>query len=618
MKLASEFVQLPLQFDVERLQLELAQFDGFEWEPHPFDFPGNSAIPLVSARGEINNDFVGDMRSTAALERCPYIQQVLAQFNTVLGRSRLMRLEAGAKVPPHSDTNYAWRKRVRIHIPIITSPEVLFTSCGSSTVHMQAGQAWIFDNWRRHTVENNSAAPRVHLVIDTAGSSEFWAMVSRGSDPTTVSSTPIEFKADEKPELLFETYNSLRLATPGELENLCAEFLAELELVEAPQPGQLASVRQTLSEFQFDWRMSWLQHADSDIGVAKCDFLRSETRVTLQSQLGECTLASNGAKAYEVIENWLSACIDRKAPGILVNTPALAASPDKVDTSLFERPVFIVAAPRSGSTMLFEALAQNMELWTIGDESHAEFESIRALHPASHRFESNALSEADATSGVVTELFETFTRRLRNAQGALLTRMPSEARPPSIRFLEKTPKNALRIPFLKAMFPTAVFIFLHREPRPNIAAIINAWKSGNFVTYPNLPQWSGPPWSLLLPESWRQLQGAQLPEIAAHQWRETNIKIIRDLEDLPAGDYCAVSYEALVANRESELKRLCGFIGVPFGPRMQQVASEALPLSKYTLTPPAPEKWRQYESEIEAVMPKLNDTVESLESFLKL
>ncbi len=116
------------------------------------------------------------MAPTPHLQRCPYIQQVLGSFRVVLGRSRLMRLGPGATVPPHSDVNYCWFHRVRIHIPVVTSPRVSF-SCGGQTVHMAAGEAWVFDNWREHTVHNGGDADRVHLVIDTTGNAAFWNMV---------------------------------------------------------------------------------------------------------------------------------------------------------------------------------------------------------------------------------------------------------------------------------------------------------------------------------------------------------------------------------------------------------------------------------------------------------
>ena len=129
MKLASEFIQLPMHFDVQRLLDEVESFEEPDWDPHPLGYAGNSALILVSAGGGKNNDYCGAMQPTEALLNSPYIAQILAQFNTVIGRSRLMRLGPGCVVPPHSDTNYVWRNRIRIHIPIVTDPAVVFSSC---------------------------------------------------------------------------------------------------------------------------------------------------------------------------------------------------------------------------------------------------------------------------------------------------------------------------------------------------------------------------------------------------------------------------------------------------------------------------------------------------------
>ena len=81
-----------------------------------------------------------------------------------------------------------------------------------------------------------------------------------------------------------------------------------------------------------------------------------------------------------------------------------------------------------------------------------------------------------------------------------------------VRMLEKTPKNALRVPFLARVFPEARFIYLHRDPRPVLASMMEAWQSGRFRTYPNLPGWTGLPWSLLLVPGWRDLLGRPLHE----------------------------------------------------------------------------------------------------------
>ena len=114
-------------------------------------------------------------------------------------------------------------------------------------------------------------------------------------------------------------------------------------------------------------------------------------------------------------------------------------------------------------------------------------EAIPSLHPAAHTFASNRLTAADATPEAVAALYAALAPQLRDRAG----RPPAAGAAP--RLLEKTPKNALRIPFLAAAFPEARFIFLHRDPRQNLASIIEAWQSGRFITYPDLPSWQGPP-----------------------------------------------------------------------------------------------------------------------------
>ncbi|HWY25802.1 MAG TPA: hypothetical protein VNX47_12835, partial [Nevskia sp.] len=96
MKLPQPFYRLPLRFDVERLQAEVGQFAESDWQRHPSGFSGNSAVRLISVNAAENDGFDGAMGPTAQLRRCPYIQQVLAQFGVVWSRSRLMRLAPGA------------------------------------------------------------------------------------------------------------------------------------------------------------------------------------------------------------------------------------------------------------------------------------------------------------------------------------------------------------------------------------------------------------------------------------------------------------------------------------------------------------------------------------------
>ncbi len=49
-------------------------------------------------------------------------------------------------------------------------------------------------------------------------------------------------------------------------------------------------------------------------------------------------------------------------------------------------------------------------------------------------------------------------------------------------------------------------MFLWRDPRENISSIMEAWRSGQWRTYPELEGFDGP-WSMLLPPGWRAMNG---------------------------------------------------------------------------------------------------------------
>ena len=163
---------------VEQRLVEVASLPEDAWAPHPNHIAGNTSLRLISVEGGENDDVDGVMKPTPHLAKLPYVRQVLASFGAVWSRSRLLRLDPGAVVPEHSDINYHWFYRVRVHIPIVTRPEVLF-HCGGETVHMRGGEAWLFDNWRLHCVENPTPDARIHLVADTSGSASFWQFAAQ-------------------------------------------------------------------------------------------------------------------------------------------------------------------------------------------------------------------------------------------------------------------------------------------------------------------------------------------------------------------------------------------------------------------------------------------------------
>jgi len=272
MKLPRPFFRLPLRFDAARLREEVAQFTEADWQRHPSEYRGNSAIRLITANGEETDGVSGRMEPTPQLERCPYIRQVLGAFGVVWSRSRLMRLGPRSTVPAHADINHHWFHRVRLHIPVATWPEVRF-HCGGASVHMAAGECWVFDNWRVHSVDNPTERTRVHLVADTVGTAPFWQMVrqSQSAEFERNAGPPPKFVSYEPGRdvrLSLERYNLLAVLPPSEIDYLVLDLRADLALEQDTPAGRetLGAWHALLEGFCHDWRAAWTLHADTAPG----------------------------------------------------------------------------------------------------------------------------------------------------------------------------------------------------------------------------------------------------------------------------------------------------------------------------------------------------------------
>ncbi|MGE6650120.1 sulfotransferase [Shewanella colwelliana] len=276
----------------------------------------------------------------------------------------------------------------------------------------------------------------------------------------------------------------------------------------------------------------------------------------------------------------------------------------------FDRPIIILSAPRSGSTLLFEILSKSKHLWTIGGESHGVIEKHRQLNITHKQFESNALDESDWSQPLNNVLQDDFRAALRNSQGEPYT--PDVG---SIRFLEKTPKNSLRIDFLNKVFPDARFIFLVRDPKENVSSIMQAWRSQRFRTYPGLPGWNGD-WSLLLPKGWQKLKGAPLESVATFQWQQANETIMQSLTKLAPERWQLMSYHELIASPQTAIAKLTQFCDIPFDDALQDLCRGPLPFSRYTVSKPAPNKWVSNFGEIQSMWPQMQSTLKQINTWL--
>jgi Sulfotransferase family len=255
-----------------------------------------------------------------------------------------------------------------------------------------------------------------------------------------------------------------------------------------------------------------------------------------------------------------------------------------IDTNRLDRPIIILGAPRSGTTILFRCLALHADLWHLPSESHKIFEG--PFHPASRGYESNRVTAQDLTNELAQTLVTRFYRSAINlnrvwSNPALLWEGNSLhhrilnkfmiaglggasrfSKNGVIRFLEKTPKNALRVPMLNRLFPDAFYVWITRKATRNIDSLIASWgavdkigpltrKRYGQVAYPiadqlKLQDYSDKWWMFALVPGWQKLKGKTLADVAAWQYYQCNSFIADDLVSIDTRRIFSVKFEDFV------------------------------------------------------------------------
>jgi len=184
-------LRLTLAFDPDRLAADLDRLREIVWTEHfvKQNYDGDwSVIPLRAAVGATHPIMMiySDPAATAfadtpLLARTPYFRAVLASFQCPLRAVRLMRLARGSVIKEHRDGDLSFeRGTVRLHVPVITNPQVEFRLNGSRVV-MAAGSTWYLRLSDPHSVANRGETDRVHLVIDALANDWLAAELVRGA-----------------------------------------------------------------------------------------------------------------------------------------------------------------------------------------------------------------------------------------------------------------------------------------------------------------------------------------------------------------------------------------------------------------------------------------------------
>jgi len=165
-------VRLPRNFDVELLQHDLHTLQEVRRAPQPGPYHKGewTGIALYSMGGK-QSTFpsaagTDHYQETEELQRAPYFKRILDDLKCPKEVVRILFLPPEGHIKDHFDFHTSFQfGLLRLHIPIITHPDVVFLIDGQRMC-WNPGELWYGDFSKVHSVKNNSQVVRVHMVID--------------------------------------------------------------------------------------------------------------------------------------------------------------------------------------------------------------------------------------------------------------------------------------------------------------------------------------------------------------------------------------------------------------------------------------------------------------------
>jgi hypothetical protein len=244
-----------------------------------------------------------------------------------------------------------------------------------------------------------------------------------------------------------------------------------------------------------------------------------------------------------------------------------------------DRPIFIIAPPRCGTTLLYRFIGSHPDVgyFNRANRKHLKHpglayfltriglyrDSPRESHLIWGRFhqgEDDVWTEEHATPEMRAWYEDLITRVLRS-RGAT-------------RFVTKYPAQATRIPWLDALFPDALFVRVLRDWRAAVSSIV----------IKRAKDFPGGQWFGTMPQGWRA-HVDDPPELgAAWMYRTVQEYLEKEAEKYP-GRFITVWYEALCRDPLTVMKKLTRDCGLRWTPGVEAALPKDLS--------PSLDKWKK-------------------------
>ena len=208
--------------------------------------------------------------------------------------------------------------------------------------------------------------------------------------------------------------------------------------------------------------------------------------------------------------------------------------------SMESRLLFVIGPPRSGTTLLMRMLGAHSAIYSRAEPhlltplAHLGYYETVDAAPFDH------LQAAQAAREFVAELprrEEDYVDACRAYMDILYGRMLAARGKGKPLFLDKTPSNALILPFITKLYPLARYIVLTRHPAAVFSSYANSFFDGDYEAARRF----NPILNRYVPAMARLLGERRVPLIQ-------------------------MGYEQLVQQPETEMRRVCEFLVLAFEP----------------------------------------------------
>jgi hypothetical protein len=203
---------------------------------------------------------------------------------------------------------------------------------------------------------------------------------------------------------------------------------------------------------------------------------------------------------------------------------------------LLRKPIFMIGCPRSGTDIIGNTFGTHPSL-ALWSEAGTVWDPDHFFDPeADHYWDANAVTEEAARR--MHENFEYYRWKKRKG-----------------RFINKHPRNSVRIEYIQEIFPDATFIHIIRDGRAVTHSIV-----ARTQREPNRQE---TPFGMFCkPPNWRNFLREDPIEQAALQWREIVGYVMNKKDELGA-TYTQIKYEDFCNNPRESLSAVYEFVGLP-------------------------------------------------------